>query len=268
MTLKPTFLIPLLATAATVQGATLIWSGNGDGVSLFDEQNWQVEDGLLTGDFIPKGGPAQTRHNLIINKPGKVGGTNGWGGTLDLGGTGSLTVTGEADFFRMSVGGTATLKNGSVYFKDGNRDFDFSGTWDQVNAKVATGIDLAGPLKLTNKTILNTGWIAYNQAVLDGASILRVRGNDKVFAWGKINLIDTDSKIIFTGGKTIEAVIKDHLSGNPAETRSHTAGCILVNGIGAVPGLNISIYQDPETGCTVAQAIGKPETGGLLLSMQ
>lgn len=267
MTLRTTFQILLLTTVTTVQAATLIWTGNGDGVSLFDEQNWQVEDGQLPGNFIPKG-PGQTRHNLIINKPGRIGGTNGWGGTLDLGGTGSLTVSGEADFFRMSVGGTATLKNGSVYFKGGSRDFDFSGTWDQVNAKVATGIDLAGPLKLTNKTILNTGWLAYNQVVLDGASILRVRGNNKVFAWGKINLIDTDSKIIFTGGKTIEAVIKDHLSGNPAETRSHAAGCILVNGNGAVPGFNITVYNDPDTGCTVAQAIGKPETFGLLLSMQ
>ena len=58
---------------------------------------------------------APAPHRFVINRPDKVGGENSIRDITDLGGSGSLSVTGEANFFRLSA--SATLKNGSAYFK-------------------------------------------------------------------------------------------------------------------------------------------------------
>ena len=93
---------------AISQAATITWTGLGDGVSLFQEANWDAAGSTLTGDYIPKG-PGTTPHDLVIDISGNVGGTNGWNGTLDLANTGSLTVNGAADYFRMATSGGAVL---------------------------------------------------------------------------------------------------------------------------------------------------------------
>jgi len=237
--------------------AVVTWTGSGDGISLFQETNWDAAGGVLTGDYISKTGT--TPYDLVIDISGNVGGGNGWGGTLDLGGVGSLTVTNAADYFRMSTAGTAALKDGTAYFKAGNGNFDFEGTWDNMDVTIGSGIDVPdGSLALINGTTVDTQWCAYNTTVLNGASTLEVRGNGNVFAWGVVNLVDTNSKVVFTGGKSVAEVVAQHLSGDAGDTSSSAAGRILVNGAGAVQGANINVFTDAGTGYTTAQHMTDP----------
>ncbi len=249
--------ILLFLGISVAHAATITWTGAGDGVSLFQEANWDAAGGTLTGDYVPKD-PGTTPHDLIINIPGNVGGNNGWGGTLNLGGSGSLTVDGSADYFRMNTSGLAAMANGTAYFKAGNGNFDFQGTWDNMAVTIGSGIDTAGTLHLINGTTVDAQWCAYNSTVLNSASTLKVRGNGNVFAWGKINLIDADSIIVFTGGKSVTDVVDQHLSGDLGDTGSSSAGRILINGLGAVQGFNVDVFTDAQSGCTTVQHRTEP----------
>jgi arylsulfatase A-like enzyme len=247
-----------LSLYTATQAATITWTGLGDGVSLFQEANWDAAGGTLSGDYIPKD-TGETAHDLAINIVDNIGGGNGWNGTLDLGGVGSLTVNGATDYFRMSTSGDATLANGTAIFKKGTDDYDFQGLWSNMNVTITSGgITTAGDLTLDNGTTVNTQWMSYNNITLAGASTLNVSGNGNVFANGLINLIDADSKIVFTGGKTVAAVIADHLSGDVSDTSTSAAGRILVAGAGAIQGQNIHVYTDPQTGYTTAQRLTIP----------
>jgi hypothetical protein len=197
-------------------------------------------------------------HRFVIDCPDKVGGENGISGITDLGGSGSLNVAGETNFFRLSS--SAILKNGSAYFKTGTHTFNFQGVWEAMEVTIGRGIDLTydtQTLHLKNGSTLDTQWLAYGTTTLDGGSTLKVRGNDNVFKDGHIQLKDTQSKIIFTGGKSVHAVIQDHLSGNRSDTTTSPMGRILVNGQGAVQGSNVRVYT--QGGLTYVQAISKPD---------
>jgi hypothetical protein len=260
------FLCAAVFLGASASAATVTWTGSGDGYSLFQEANWDAAGGTLTGDYIPKG-PATTPHDLVIDISGDVGGSGGVIDTLDLGGVGSLTVTNAADYFRMNTGGNCTLKDGTAYFKAGDGDFDFEGTWDNMDVTIGTGIDVAdGVLALINGTTVDTEWCASNRMTLAGGSVLSIRGTGNVLANGRVNLLDMDSAVVFSGGKTVAAVVADHLSGDLADHGTDAAGHILVNGYGAVQGVNVSVATNPATGFTTVQAVqlltnGSFETG-------
>lgn len=230
------------------------WTGGGDGYSLFQEANWDGAGGTLTGDYIKKS-IGTTPYHLVIDVADNVGGGSGWNGTLDLGGVGSLSVTGSANYFRMNVDENATLKNGTATFKQGIGDFDFEGTWDNMDVTITSGgIDVpAGTLSLINGTTVDTQWCAYNTTTVDSASILYIRGNGNIFANGWVNMLDHESKIVFTGGKTVAAVISDHLSGDTSDVSTSAAGRILINGQGAVHGTNVYVYTDSDTGYTTVR---------------
>lgn len=237
-----------------VSAAPLQWTGQADGLSLHKSSNWQNAAQVLPENF--KNVPAP--HRFVIDRPDKVGGKNGISGITDLGGSGSLNVVGEATFFRLSA--SATLKNGSAYFKTGTHNFKFQGVWENMEVTIGRGIDLTydtQTLHLKNGSILDTQWLAYGTTILDGGSTLKVRGNDGVFKDGYIHLKDTQSKIIFTGGKSVEKVIQDHLSGTLADTGTNKMGRILINGQGAVPGTNVRVYT--QDGLTHVQAIPQKE---------
>lgn len=247
-----------LALSTTAQAATITWTGSGDGISLFQEANWDAAGGTLSGDYILKS-TGETPHDLAINIVDNIGGGNGWNGTLDLGGVGSLTVNGTTDYFRMSTSGDATLANGTAIFKKGTDDYDFQGLWSNMDVTITSGgITTAGNLSLDSGTTVNTQWMSQNTITMAGASTLNVSGNGNVFANGLVNLIDADSKIVFTGGKTVAAVIADHLSGDVSDTSTTAAGRILVAGAGAVQGQNINVYTDAQTGYTTAQRLTIP----------
>ena len=55
-----------LSLGTATQAATITWTGLGDGLSLFQEANWDAAGGTLTGDYIPKG-PGTTQHDLVID---------------------------------------------------------------------------------------------------------------------------------------------------------------------------------------------------------
>jgi hypothetical protein len=175
-----------------------------------------------------------------------VGGGGGWGGTLDLGGVGSLSVTGSANYFRMNVVGNATLKNGTVTFANTTGNFDLQGTFDNMDGYTASGTDLAGPLHLVNGTVFDTRWFHYGSAItstLDGASTLTIREDSAgTFGSGIIDFLDLDSKIVYSNaGRTVAEVTSQHVSN------------FRVNGAAAVVGGNLTIFTN-DSGYTTVQA--------------
>jgi hypothetical protein len=229
-----------------VSNAVVTWTGGGDGRSLFQEANWDAAGGILTGDYIVKT-TGVTPHDLVIDiakgATDGVGGAGGWDGTLDLGNVGSLTVEGAADYFRMNTSGNATLKDGTAYFKAGNNNFDFEGTWDNMDVTIGTGINLAGSLALINGTTVDTAWFADNSASLNGGSILTIREDSATsFQNNTVDFLDLDSKIVYSNtGRTVAEVTTDHLSHFRAD--------------GAAAVLNSNIYVDKEssTGQTIVR---------------
>ncbi len=249
----------LLLIESAGETRTITWTGANSNGWFFSNGNWDVDD------VVVKVAEVCTLDNrdLVIDIAGKptyiVGGDSGINGTLDLNNNSTLTVTNNADSFRMRTDGSLVIKDGTAYFKAGNGDFDFEGTWDNMDVTVGSGIDVAdGSLALINGTTVDTQWCAYNTTVLNGASTLEVRGNGNVFAWGVVNLVDTNSKVVFTGGKSVAEVVDQHLSGDAGDTSSSAAGRILVNGAGAVQGANINVFTDAGTGYTTAQYMTDP----------
>lgn len=242
----------------------ITWTGtNGNGF-FFQNGNWEIDD------VVKSGVPIDNR-DLVIDVAGQpgyiIGGGGGIGGTLDLNNNSTLTVNGDADSFRMNTGGSFVIKNGTAYFKAGTGDFDFEGTWENLAVTIGSGgIDLpTGTLALTNGTTVDTAWCAGNTTTLDNASVLSVRDNGSVFAWGTIDLLDLESKVVFTGGKSVADVISEHLSGDVADTSTTAAGRILVNGQGAAHETNVYVYTDSVTGHTTVQAIAGMSVSGKLL---
>ncbi len=217
----------------------VMWTGGDDGISLFKETNWDADGGALSGDYVSKTGTSP--YDFVIDIAGSVGGGGGWDGTLDLGGVGSLTVTNAANYFRMNTSGNATLKNGTAYFKSGSGDFDFQGTWDNIDVTIGQGINLAGSLALINGTTVDTAWFADNSASLNGGSILTIREDSATsFQNNTVDFLDLDSRIVYSNtGRTVAEVTSEHVS--------H----FLANGAAALLNSNIYVDKESSTGQTI-----------------
>jgi VCBS repeat-containing protein len=108
----------------------ITWTGAGNGVSLYETNNWDNGSVIDTANF--KNVPV-AHYFIVDDAAATVGGAGGVGGTLDLGGTGSLTVSNGT--FRM--GATAVIRNGSAWVNGNNFGYiqgtldnaDFYSTW-------------------------------------------------------------------------------------------------------------------------------------------
>jgi hypothetical protein len=244
-----------LTLGATASADTITWTGapGGDGVSLFQEANWDAAGGTLIGDYIPKG-PGTTPHDLVVdsnNGTGNsgIGGTNGWGGTLDLANVGSITVTNGT--FRM--GTTAVIKDGSANITGSNFGY-IQGTLDNADFVSNWGLNLLGSLDILNGSSVEANWFANGgTSDIGGASTLTIREDGAgSFNSTTLNFLDFDSTIVYSNvNRTIAEVTSEHLSK------------FTVNGDAAVVGDNILIYTNG-SGFTTVQAVPEPQTFALL----
>jgi hypothetical protein len=246
--------LAVLGFAAASQAATITWTGGGNGVSLYETNNWSGAEVIGVSNF--KGVPVA--HDFIVNSTDTVGGGGGVSGTLDLGGTGTLTVTdpnGNTAGGELRLGAGAILKNGTISVSGSNFGY-IQGTLDNADFWSNWGLNLAGAMHLKNGSTLVATWFAGGNGVssLDGGSILTIREDGSgTFNNNTVDFLDLGSKIVYSNaGRTIAEVESQHLSR------------FTVNGAAAVVGDNISIYTDGVTGFTTVQAIPEPATIGLV----
>jgi hypothetical protein len=241
----------------SASAATITWTGSGgggNGVSLFETNNWDNPGGVITVlNF--KGVPVA--HDFIINSTDTVGGTGGVSGVLDLGGTGSLTVTdpnGGTAGGELRLGAGAILKNGTISVTGSNFDF-IQGTLDNADFTSNWGLNLRGSLDILNGSSVLATWFANGgTSDIGGVLTLTIREDGSgTFNGTTLNFLDFDSKIVYSNlNRTIAEVTSEHLSR------------FTVNGAAAVVGDNISIYTDGVTGFTTVQPVPEPSTIALV----
>ncbi len=214
------------------------WTGAGNGVSLYETNNWDNGSAIGVANF--KNVPV-AHYFIVDDAAAAVGGAGGVGGTLDLGGTGSLTVSNGT--FRM--GATAVIRNGSAWVNGSNFGY-IQGTLDNASFYSTWGISLGGGMDLLNGSSFEAEWFAGGGVCdIDGASTLIIREDGAgSFNGTTVNFLDSDSKIVYSNpGRTVAEVTSEHVSR------------FTVNGAAAVAGSNISIYADSITGFTTVQAL-------------
>lgn len=234
--------------AAASQAATITWTGGGNGVSLYETNNWSGAEVIGVSNF--KGVPVA--HDFVVNDgTATVGGAGGVGGTLDLAGTGTLTVSAGS----IKLGANAIFKDGTVSIT-GNAFDSMQGTLDNADLSMSWGLSLLGAMHLINGSTLEATWFAGGNGVssLNGGSILTIREDGAgTYNNNTVDFLDLDSKIVYSNlGRTVAEVESEHLAR------------FTVNGEAAVVGSNISIYTDGTTGFTTVQAIPEPSTIGMV----
>jgi hypothetical protein len=249
----PLILGACLTCTSIASAATITWTGSDDGFSLFKTANWDNPGGVIT-DANFKG--ITVAHDFIINSStDTVGGAGGVSGVLDLGGTGSLTVTdpnGNNAGGELRLGAGAILKNGTISVTGSNFNF-IQGTLDNADFTSNWGLNLRGSLDILNGSSVLTTWFANGgTSDIGGASTLTIREDGAgTFNGTTLNFLDFDSKIVYSNaGRTIAKVVDEHLSK------------FTVNGEAAVLGTNIDVFDDG--GFTTVQAIPEPQTAALI----
>ncbi len=236
-------IIPMFiwATVTSVTtAATITWTGAGDGFSLFRTDNWDNPGGVIeTNNF--KG--VVVPHDFVVtNDAAEVGGAGGVGGMLDLGGTGSLTVSAGT----IKLGAGAIFKDGTVSINGSNFGY-IQGTLDNADFTSNWGLSLLGPMHLINGSTLEAEWFAGGNGVssLNGGSILTIREDTAgTYINNTVDFRDFESRIVYSNtNRTIEEVESEHLSR------------FTVNGEAAVADTNMYVYVDSGTGYTSVRAI-------------
>jgi len=249
----PSILGACLALIGTASADTINWTG-ANSISLFESNNWDDPSNHLGGlNF--KGDPVP--HDLVISSGANlnVGGGGGVSGTLDLGGTGSLTVDDTANGATLRLGAGAVFKDGTISVTGSNFGY-IQGTLDNADFWSDWGLNLAGAMHLTNGSTLEATWFSGGNGIstLNGGSTLTIREDGAgTYNNNIVNFLDFDSKIVYSNlNRTIAEVDSQHLSR------------FTVGGAAAVVGDNILIYADATTGFTTVQAVPEPQTLALI----
>ena len=234
--------VGLCALAMSAPAATITWTGLGDDISLFRTDNWDNPGGIIeTNNFR---GVAVPHDFVVTNDTAAVGGAGGVNGTLDLGGTGSLTVTNNAT---LKLGSGAVIKDGAVWVSNASSFGYIQGTLDNADFVSNWGISLTGPMHLDNGSTFEATWFSGGNGVssLDGGSTLTIREDAPgTFNNNTVNFLDVNSKIVYSNtNRTIEDVENEHLSK------------FSVNGEAAIVGTNVHLFADSGTGYTSVRAI-------------
>ena len=162
--------------------ADYVWTGAGDGVSVYQEANWMDPD---TGEIPPAGSinrNVPVASNLIVHD-GSPGGSGGASSYLVLG-TNSLTVMGGS--FRMGSG--VGIRQGEVFVMGGELISQFFG--DDHNGSITHG----------------------TQVTLAGDGKITLMGPDNPLPHGAtIDIMSTDATLQFNNETPVE-FINEHLS--------------------------------------------------------
>lgn len=227
-----------LAISLTANAYTINWTGLGDGTSLFQRANWDA-DGVVRDVACP--------HDIIIGAAGTSVGP--WSGTLDLGNTGTLTVTAAANSFTSSTGFSAITKNGTVTLARGDGNIRYGGVFDNADVTITAGVyNVQDGLRMINGSTLVADSMASANVSLNNGSTITLSGTTNVMT-NIVDLLDAASTIVFSG-LSIADVTNNYL------------GNITINGAAAVLGTNARIFTNND-GFT-AIAVPEPATYALI----
>ncbi|MDB4295727.1 glycosyl hydrolase, partial [Akkermansiaceae bacterium] len=127
-------------SAASLSAANLLWVSAGDGVSLFQEENWIDEESGVTAEAGAVDGNVALDHSLIIRR-GSPGGGSGAGGNLLLG-SGQLSVSNAT--LRMSKGSAAGIDLGAT-----NQEFTIQDSQVLTDHLISAKVTMKGRSELT-----------------------------------------------------------------------------------------------------------------------
>jgi arylsulfatase A-like enzyme len=241
-------LLAFLATLALapLAGAAgnLLWNGAGDGVSLFQETNW-LDQG--TGIAPPAGAvdPNVAVNRVLIINSGTPGGPNGASGNLDLGTSGSLTMSGGT--LRFAAG--QSLRNSGAGDVSGHPTAAISGGTVIADAVVDVAVTLSGSatLNLNNASTPITATATVNLT----SSAATLRFYNRTVA----NIASSLGSILVNGSPAVAG--SNPSTAEPGDNVVITAdgnGCI-VQMISSAPGLcfvNGACSVTTSTSCTGA----------------
>ncbi|MGJ8725027.1 MAG: sulfatase-like hydrolase/transferase [Roseibacillus sp.] len=218
---------------------TYYWTGDGDGSSLFQENNWNTESNG-TGSNIPAITSASpVNAHLIINNGSPGGG--GANGELDLG-LGSLLMNGGSLNFSGTngiTGGNLTINNGSTQL---NAEHVFN---SELNASAGTIITLSGAF--TSTPLDNSGAEITAAALMDSSNTTQSSGTLTLTSPSPFK----DSTFNFTGTSSGTLALTNL---SPSEVNAQWLDHILVNGAPAIatgPSQTIQIFADGSVGTLV-----------------
>lgn len=155
--------------AASASQAALVWTGAGDGVSLYQEANWLDDNGAVpSSGEIDGNTPVTATTGGLIEISSGIGTPNNWGPTFNIGAN-DLNVGGGKNL-------TSSATNGLVSADDG----------------------LLQSVNISGASTVNVQFLNRLTVSVDEASTLRLRGGGNPINGGStIFLADISSSVIF-----------------------------------------------------------------------
>lgn len=252
LTLFPFLALPL-------KGA-LVWTGAGDGISLFQEANFLDDNGAVpAANTINANTPITAATGGLIEITSGTGAPSNFGGGFQIGTGNNLTVTGKTlngsgGITGGGPGSLLTLGSGSLV-----RGASF-GSWQNISiiggdliTNGSGGISLdsaASILSITDGGSIDAQFIVNTWSLsVDGTSTVNLRGGGNPINGGTIDLA-LGGTATFTN-ETVNAFTTEHLSK------------FTVNGNPAVVGSNLIVLSDGGAGSTVTAV---PEPSSMIFS--
>lgn len=231
--LKPLLTAAAIAAAIPAYGATLTWDGGGDGLSTFQEANWNVTDNTgqptwTIGSDPPAGavdGATDVNADVIVGGSALAGGGTGASNHFDIGDGFSLTVQDNASF-RVR--------------------------WDPGFAQGIRGADGGDveTLIIKDNGFVSAQYVIRLSILMSGASELELKGSGTPVDATTIDLANDWTGNIHFLDELITDVTDEHLSS------------MTVGGDAAVVGVNVLLTSDGGDGTFVTVV---PEPGSLAL---
>lgn len=241
--MKHKLALPTLILAAglpSVAHADVTWDGDGDGISIYDEANWDnnsVDPTTFANDTPLSGGISE--NYLIAN----ASGLTATGGTFLIGEhtTPSNTISFTLDNSSLALGGSNGINGYSENPGAGANDIDFF---------------------LTNGSSLSTQFINWNIAMsVDGSSSLTLLGGG--------NPINNNSTIDLSVGGKINFLNELVSDSNESNTVASHFSKITIGGVAITTlteDVNYTLVGDGGNGA-ILTAIPEPSTYALLISL-
>lgn len=220
------------------------WTGDGDGVSLYQEANWN-ENSDGSGTNIPQINPGNPVNATLVANSGSLGGVGATGNLLL--GTGSLTLNGGTLTFaagRGINGGSLTVNNSASQVTAAFL------TNSNLNTSAGATVNLSGAI--TNTPVNHSG------GNLTAASL--ASGSDATLSFGSITLTSTTpfdgSTLDFVGSPSGTLTLT---SLDPTAVANNWLASLTVAGTAAIasgPSQNITISPDGSGGSLISRFIG------------
>lgn len=249
------FIPALLCLATLPSQAALVWTGAGDGISLYAEANWLDDNGVVPAANTINGNTvitAATGGSILITSG--AGSPSNFGGNFQIGAT-DLTVGGgkvlASAGSQVIGGGSSSLSADGGAIRTGQLSgfnsilVDNSGEIDLFNTSGIQGA-ASMPITVQNGSTISTQFITNSMIQVDGTSSIEFLGGGNPINNTTVDLATSGTLILVSA-----AEIDEHIGGNK----------IFVNGVQVT-----LANRDSLLAISGGTAVAIPEPSSLLLS--